>query len=154
MISSLEISVLIATLFAGILLSAWLPRSVKAGVITTAFLAATVLGFAQPTLAGAVKGGALSEGQKALNEQLQTTPQGNQYQGIEYPEVDGAPLSDQAITERIRDEIPNNLKLSVSNGAVRLSGKVSDRRTAQRIVQDIKEIPGVHEVSYDLGLAG
>ena len=95
----------------------------------------------------------LTEGQKALNENLKTTPQGNQYQGIEYSQVKGAPLSDQQITERIKDEIPENLKLSVASGSVRLSGKVSDRRTAQEIVQDIKEIPGVHEVSYDLGLA-
>lgn len=154
MISSLDITVLVATLLTAVALVAWLPRSAKASALGAAFVTATVLGFAQPTLAGAVKGDALSEGQKALNEELQTTPQGNQYQGIEYPDIDGTPLSDQAITEKIRNEIPNNLKLSVSNGSVRLSGKVNDRRTAQRIVQDIKEIPGVHEISYDLGLTG
>jgi hypothetical protein len=153
MISSLEVSALVIALWVGIALLARLPRPARIGVITAAFLTVMLTSFAQPTLAGAVKGSALSEGQKALNEQLQTTPQGNQYQGIEYPEVDGTPLSDQAITQRIQAKVPNNLKLSVSNGAVRLSGRVNDRRTAQRIVQDIKDIPGVHEISYDLGLA-
>lgn len=121
--------------------------------MTAALLAVTLIGFTQPATAGAVDDNVLSEGQKALNENLKTTPQGNQYQGIEYPQVTGTPLSDQQITEKIKREIPDNLKLSVASGSVRLSGKVSDRRTAQRIVQDIKEIPGVHEVSYDLGLA-
>ena len=153
MISSLELLTLAVGLAAILSMVALLPKKGKIGAMTAAFFAATLMGFAQPATAAAVDDNALSEGQKALNETLKTTPQGNQYQGIEYPQVTGTPLSDQQMTENIKGEIRENLKLSVSSGAVRVSGKVSDQRTAQRIVQDIKEIPGVHEVSYDLGLA-
>lgn len=130
-----------------------LPRNIKIGTLAVAFLTVVLTSFTQPALAAAVDDNVLSEGQKALNENLKTTPQGNQYQGIEYPQVEGAPLSDREITEKIRDEIPANLKFSVASGSVRISGKVSSRSKAQDIVQDIKEIPGVHEVSYDLGIA-
>jgi hypothetical protein len=153
MMNSLDYVLLTACIAASVSLFFVIPKQGKVGIVTAAFLAITLTGFTQPSLAAAVDDNVLTEGQKALNENLKTTPQGNQYQGIEYPQVKGAPLSDQQIAERIKDEIPEGLKLSVASGSVRLSGKVSDRRTAQEIVQDIKEIPGVHEISYDLGLA-
>ena len=151
--SSLDYVLLTACVVASVSLFFMLPKQRKAGVMTATLLAVTLTGFTQPTLAAAVNDNVLTKGQKALNENLKTTPQGNQYQGIEYPEAEGAPLSDQQITKRIKDEIPEGIKLSVASGSVRVSGKVSNRRTAQEIVQDIKGIPGVHEVSYDLGLA-
>jgi osmotically-inducible protein OsmY len=126
---------------------------VKSGALAALLLTATFSFTAQPVLAAAANDNVLSEGQKNLHETLKTTPNGNQYQGIEYPQVDGEPFSDREITQRIEKEVPGNIKLSVSNGAVRLSGQVNNREVAQRIVQDIKEIPGVHEVSYDLGLS-
>ena len=151
--SSLEVLTLAVSLIAVVSMMALLPKKGKISVITATFLAVTLIGFAQPATAAAVDDNVLSEGQKVLNENLKTTPQSNQYQGIEYPQAKGTSLSDQQITEKIKREISDNLKLSVASGSVRVSGKVSDRRTAQRIVQDIKDIPGVHEVSYDLGLA-
>jgi len=152
--NSLDSLFLATGLVASIVLFITLPKRGKVGVTTAAFLAMAFTSVTQPALAAAVDDNVLTEGQKALNENLKTTPNGNQYQGIEYPDAKGTPLSDKQITERIKDEIPAGLKLSVASGSVRLSGKVSDRSTAQEIVQDIKEIPGVHEVSYDLGLAG
>jgi uncharacterized membrane protein YhiD involved in acid resistance len=153
MMNSLDSLLLATSLAASVALFIWLPKRGKAGVVVAAFLAVTITSFTQPALAAAVDDNVLTESQKALNENLKTTPNNNQYQGIEYPQATGNPLSDQQITEKIKGEIPDNLKLSVASGSVRLSGKVSDRRTAQKIVQNIKEIPGVHEVSYDLGLA-
>jgi osmotically-inducible protein OsmY len=153
MMSSLDYVLFTVCIAASVSLLFVLPKQGKVGVIAAAFLAVTLTGFTQPALAAAVDDNVLTEGQKALNENLKTTPQGNQYQGIEYPQTKGTPLSDQQITEKIKDEIPEGIKLSVASGSVRVSGKVSDRRTAQEIVQDIKEIPGVQEVSYDLGLA-
>lgn len=67
-------------------------------------------------------------------------------------DIKGTPLGDQEITDRVNSQVPETLKISVSNGSVRLSGKVSDRDTAQAIVEEVKSIPGVHEVAYDLGL--
>lgn len=77
---------------------------------------------------------------------------GNQFQGLEYPNAKGTPLSDREISKRVRDKAPDSLVMSVSNGSVRLSGEVSDRETAKEIVEMVKAIPGVHEVSYDIGL--
>jgi osmotically-inducible protein OsmY len=153
MMSPLEVLTFVIAILAAVSLFMLLPKRGKISLITATFLTVVLTGFTQPASAAAVKDNVLNEGQKALNETLKTTPQGNQYQGIEYPQVTGTPLSDEEITQKILNEVPNDLKVSVSNGAVRVSGKVSDRSKAQNIVQDIKDIPGVHEVSYDLGLA-
>lgn len=153
MVGSSELFITIsAVLVASGLTFMVLPRRAKLGALTLVFLMVTLGGVSQPSMAAAVDDDVLSSGQKALNENLKTTPHGSQYQGIEYPKTKGEPLSDRQITRKIRNEAPSNLKLSVSNGSVRISGEVSDRGTAQRLVQDIKEIPGVHEISYDLGL--
>ncbi|MGB3310031.1 MAG: BON domain-containing protein [Nodosilinea sp.] len=151
MLIALEIGMVMVSL--GIALR--LVRLAKAGqasLATALCLAVLLAGFAQPAMAGAVNGEALTSDQKELNETLLTTPQGNQYQGIEYADVKGTPLGDQEITNRVESKTPKELKVSVSNGSVRLSGEVVDRSTAQAIVEDIKAIPGVHEVAYDLGL--
>ncbi len=128
------------------------PKTGVAGLVSVSCLAAMVLGFTQPAMAGAVNGDVLTNDQQNLNETLQSNPMDRQYQGIEYADVKGTPLGDQEITDRVESQVPENLKVSVSNGSVRLSGKVSDRDTAQAIVNDVKSIPGVHEVAYDLGL--
>ncbi|TVQ05377.1 MAG: BON domain-containing protein [Leptolyngbya sp. DLM2.Bin27] len=152
MLTMLEIGAAIVGLGAALLLLGR-PQTRQASVVAIVAAAMVVVGFAQPAMAGAVKGNALSNDQKELNEQLQTTPQESQYQGIEYADVKGTPLSDQAITNRVESQAPKNLKISVSNGSVRLSGKVSNRDAAQAIIDDIKAIPGVHEIAYDLGLS-
>ena len=126
---------------------------IKVGVSVAVIASVIVGGLAQPALAAAANDNALSQEQKALNEELRTDPAGVQYEGIEYPQVTGTPLSDRQITARIYNNAPDNLKVSVASGAVRLSGTVRDMGTAQRIVQNVREIPGVHEVSYDLGTA-
>lgn len=128
------------------------PKAAQATVVALTCLATLWVGLAQPAFAGAVDGDVLTNDQQELNEKLQTTPSGNQYQGIEYADVKGTPLGDREITDRVVAQTPKDLKISVSNGSVRLSGKVSDRSAAQAIIKEVKAIPGVHEVSYDLGL--
>lgn len=130
-----------------------LSRRGQTGVVAVMLATALMTAFAGPVMAAAANDKALSDGQKALQETLKTTPQDNQYQGIEYAQAKGKPLSDREITRRVEKEVPDNIKLSVSNGSVRLSGQVNNRNVAQRIIQDIKELPGVHEISYDLGLS-
>ena len=130
-----------------------LSRRGQTGVVAVMLATALMTAFAGPVMAAAANDKALSDSQKALQETLKTTPQDNQYQGIEYAQAKGKPLSDREITRRVEKEVPDNIKLSVSNGSVRLSGQVNNRNVAQRIIQDIKELPGVHEISYDLGLS-
>lgn len=141
----------------GAVAALWVVSKAKApfrvGAAIAIVLSFVIGGFSQPVLAAAANDASLSEGQKALNEQLRTDPDRVQYEGIEYPDAKGTPLSDREITARIYDKAPDNLKVSVSNGAVRLSGTVKNQKVAQEIVKDVREIPGVHEVSYDLGTA-
>lgn len=132
-----------------------LPRLklVKNSLVAMACTAILLGAAVQPALAGAVSGDALSNDQKDLNETLLTTSHGNQYQGIEYTDAKGVPLTDREITSRVEKSTPENLKVSVSNGSVRLSGKVADRSEAQAVITEVKSILGVHEVAYDLGLS-
>lgn len=151
MLMTLEIGVAVAALGAALLLIRQ-PKTGQASLVAITCLGIVLAGFTQPALAGAVNGDALTGGQKELNQTLKSAPNDNQFQGIEYVNVKGTPLGDQEITNRVESQVPENLKVSVSNGSVRLSGKVSDRDTAQAIVKEVKSIPGVHEVAYDLGL--
>lgn len=151
MLISLEIGMVAIALGLALLLVR-LPKAGQSGVVAMACLAVLLVGFTQPALAGAVNGDVLTNQQKDLNETLQSTPNDSQYEGIEYADVKGTPLGDQDITDRVKSKVPDNLKVSVSNGSVRLSGKVNSRDTARAVIEDVKSIPGVHEVSYDLGL--
>jgi|GEM_PF-2265487 len=89
---------------------------------------------------------------EALDKGVTQSGEDSQFQGLEYPNVKGTPLGDSEITRRIEAKVPDTIVMSVSNGSVRLSGNVSDRKTAENIVEMVKEIPGVHEVAYDIGL--
>lgn len=151
MLMTLEIGMAVAALGAALLLIR-LPKTGQAGLVAFTCLAVVLAGFTQPALAGAVNGDVLTNDQKELNHTLKSTSNDSQYQGIEYADVKGTPLGDQEITDRVKGAAPKNLKISVSNGSVRLTGKVADRNAAQAIIDDVKAIPGVHEVAYDLGL--
>ncbi len=151
MLMTLEIGIAVAALGAALLLIR-LPKTGQASLVALTCLTVVLASFTQPALAGAVSGDVLTNDQKELNDTLKSAPTDNQYQGIEYADVKGTPLGDQEITDRVEGAVPENLKVSVSNGSVRLTGKVADRSAAQAIVDDVKAIPGVHEVAYDLGL--
>ena len=93
--------------------------------------------------------------QRSLEEDLKLTPGGGHYSGIEYSARTAAeenPLSDETIKQSIEPYTSDNLIVSVTNGAVKLSGRVKDKEIARHVVEEIKEIPGVHEITLDIGL--
>jgi osmotically-inducible protein OsmY len=63
----------------------------------------------------------------------------------------GEPKSDQEIVGAVKD-MNENLLVQLSNGSVFLTGTVNDRDTARSLVDQTKEIPGVIQVSFELGL--
>ena len=92
--------------------------------------------------------------QQAIEEDLKVTPEGGEYSGLEYTpsKMTGAtPMSDDEIENAIA-KINGSIEAGVNNGAVILSGRVKDRETAKSVVEQVKKIPGVHEVTFDLGL--
>lgn len=94
-------------------------------------------------------------GQQQLREDIKLTPGGGHYSGIEYSKRTAPKeqaVSDKTIKKSIKSLTEENVIVAVSNGSVRLSGTVKDKETAQNIVEQTKEIPGVHEVTFNLGL--
>jgi len=95
---------------------------------------------------------ALNPGQQQLEKNLKVTPEGAQYSGLEYvKESKASPLSDAQIRDRI-ENIEDDLVANVASGSVILSGTVEDKQTARKIVEKVKEIPGVHEITFELAL--
>ncbi|HEY9734716.1 MAG TPA: BON domain-containing protein [Trichocoleus sp.] len=151
MVSLFEVLVLILSVMAVVTLA--LPRRVGAGLAAIALATVMVIGFSSSAqAAGAAQDAAISSEQRELNNDLESTPNGNQFHGIEYADVKGTPLSDAEIERKIRSDVSDEIATSVSNGAVRLSGEVKNKRVAERIVNEVKQIPGVHEITFDLGL--
>ena len=100
---------------------------------------------------------AIHESQQTMEKNLKLTPGGGHYSGIEYSDSarnaeSQPPVSDQTIQESIEPYTSDNLIVSVTNGAVKLSGKVENKEVARHVVEEIKEIPGVHEITFDIGL--
>lgn len=97
---------------------------------------------------------ALSEKQKQEEEFLKLTPTAGQYSGLEYVEKapTGRTLSDAEITQKIKSDIQSDLVVNTSNGSVILSGTVTNKERAREIVEQVKAIPGVQEVTFELGL--
>lgn len=113
-----------------------------------------LLATGSPTLAAlSAQDQPLSEQQSAQAENLKLTPGGGQYSGLEQVESSsGKALSDAEIKQKIRSDIASNIVVNSANGSVNLSGTVADRETARRIVEQVKEIPGVKEITFELGL--
>lgn len=86
-------------------------------------------------------------------EQLKQSSPGGQYSGIEYAndQLGGRTISDETLKRDIKG-VRDDLAVSVSNGAVRVSGTVENQKVARRVVDEIKDIPGIHEITFDLGL--
>ena len=97
----------------------------------------------------------VSEQQQELEEDLNLTPGGGHYSGIEYAErttgVEKA-ISDESIEQTLEEYNNGNLTVAVANGSVRISGRVENKDIARHIIDQTKAIPGVHEVTFDLGL--
>ena len=97
----------------------------------------------------------LTPEQQQIEEDLKVTPGGGHYSGIEYADrttgVEKA-VSDDSIEKSIKAYTSDNVVVAVANGSVRLSGRVKDKQTAQDIVEQTKAIPGVFEITFNLGL--
>ena len=97
----------------------------------------------------------VGEEQQALQENLNITPDGGHYSGIEYADrtqgVEKA-ISDESIEQTLEEYSSDNLTVAVANGSVRLSGRVKDKDVARHIIEQTKAIPGVHEITFNLGL--
>ena len=92
---------------------------------------------------------------QTLEEDLNLTPDGGHYSGVEYAErTQGAAeaVSDEVIESTIAQYASDNLVIAVANGSVRVSGRVEDKETARHAIEQIKKIPGVHEITFNLGL--
>lgn len=93
--------------------------------------------------------------QQQIEEDLKLNPGGGHYSGIEYSERT-APgelaVSDETIEKSIESFAGDRVIVGVASGSVRLSGRVKDKETAQNIVEQTKAIPGVHEITFNLGL--
>ena len=90
-----------------------------------------------------------------IEESLKITPGGGHYSGIEHTERTAdseKAASDESIESTIEQYSSDNLTVAVANGSVKLSGQVENKEIAQHIVEQVKSIPGVYEVTYDLGL--
>lgn len=93
--------------------------------------------------------------QKQLDERLKLNPGGGQYSGVEYVKKEwkrSKALSDREIRDTIKSDIQEDLVAMVTNGSVILSGTVKDKDTARKVVKRVKRIPGVHEITFELGL--
>jgi hypothetical protein len=114
------------------------------------FLAAGTLGLVTSPVAWSVP---QDTGQPAPEQELQATTSAGKYIGLEY--VQGVSSEnakgDQEIINTIKD-MDDSLVVQSSNGSVFLSGTVNNRQTARSLVDSTKKIPGVIQVSYELGL--
>ncbi|MDY7021710.1 MAG: BON domain-containing protein [Cyanobacteriota bacterium] len=93
--------------------------------------------------------------QQQLDQRLKLNPGGGQYSGVEYVEEnrDGSEaLSDRQIRDTIKSNIQEDLVAMVANGSVILSGTVENQAQAQKIIEEVKAIPGVREITFELGL--
>lgn len=97
---------------------------------------------------------ALNKEQKALDESLRLNPEGTLYTGVESVQQQpfGQKPNDTAIKKTILSDVEDDLVVEVTNGSVQLTGRVEDKQTAQDIVARVKQIPGVQEITFSLGL--
>ena len=97
----------------------------------------------------------LTQQEQQIEEDLKVTPGGGHYSGIEYANrttgVKKA-VSDDSIEKSIKAYTGENVVVAVANGSVRFSGRVKDKKTAQDIIEQTKAIPGVFEITFNLGL--
>ncbi|WP_052055339.1 hypothetical protein [Myxosarcina sp. GI1] len=98
---------------------------------------------------------ALTEEQQQFEEDLKLTPDGSHYSGLEHVEQTTAeqmPVDNETIEQSIRDYAGDSVTIGVASGSVRLTGRVKDKDTAHDLVEQTKSIPGVREVTFNIGL--
>lgn len=96
-----------------------------------------------------------TQNKQQLQEDLRLTPDGSYYSGIEHAQPNIKELKavdDDIIKQSIEAYTSNNVIVSVANGSVRLSGRVKDKDVALQYVEQALAIPGVYEITFNLGL--
>lgn len=95
-----------------------------------------------------------SIGNQNAQDELAITGDKGQYSGLEYaaPAPGKEALSDSEIRKTIKSKVNDELVADVASGAVILSGTVQNKEEARDLIEQIKDIPGVHEITYELGL--
>ena len=87
--------------------------------------------------------------------QFKLNPGEGHYSGLEYAPRTGEkqePVSDSVIKKTIKSQADDSVVVAVANGSVRLSGTIDNKEDARDLISKVKEIPGVHEITFDLGL--
>lgn len=97
---------------------------------------------------------ALDQRQRVLDEGLKIDPTKLRYRGLEYVQFqpNSQRLSDPEIKSLIKSDINHDVFVAVASGSVQVFGNVQDIDIARDIVTQVKEIPGVREVMFDIGL--
>ncbi len=98
-----------------------------------------------------------TQNQKELNEELRTTAPGGQYSGLETVneqtgnntvQVQG----DADIVKEIKSKVKNDLVVKAASGQVILAGSVKNQEEGRSIVDAVKKIPGVRQITFEFGL--
>lgn len=97
---------------------------------------------------------ALDQRQRILDEKLKLDPTKLRYRGLEYVQfqAEDERLSDVQIKSTIKSDINSNIVVAVASGSVQVFGNVPNIDVAREVVTQIKAVPGVREVMFDLGL--
>ncbi|MBD2099928.1 BON domain-containing protein [Leptolyngbya sp. FACHB-261] len=95
--------------------------------------------------------------QKALNENLRVSPASGQYSGLEtVNEQTGnntvQQQSDTDIVKAIKSKVGDDVVVQAASGQVILSGSVKDAETGRKIVEQVREVPGVRQITFEFGL--
>ncbi|WP_299490091.1 hypothetical protein [Acaryochloris sp. IP29b_bin.137] len=97
---------------------------------------------------------ALDQRQRVLDEDLKIDPTKLRYRGLDYVQFqpDAERFSDAEIKSFIKSDINKDVFVAVASGSVQVFGNVQDIDVAREVVTQIKDIPGVREVMFDIGL--
>lgn len=116
-------------------------------------VAALTLNLPQIAAMGAADS-ALDQRQRVLDEDLKIDPTKLRYRGLEYVQFqpEGERLSDAEIKSFIKSDINQDIFAAVASGSVQIFGNVQDISVARDVVTRVKDIPGVREIMFDIGL--
>lgn len=97
---------------------------------------------------------ALDQRQRVLDEDLKIDPTKLRYRGLEYVQFqpEGERLSNAEIKSFIKSDINQDIFAAVASGSVQIFGNVPDIDVARDVVTQVKNIPGVREIMFDIGL--
>lgn len=96
-----------------------------------------------------------TQNEQKTSENLRLTLDGNHYSGVERPRRNIEVIevvNDNTIEKSIETYTTDRIIVSVADGSVSLSGQVQNLDVAQNVVEQVKAIPGVSEVTFNFSL--